>query len=315
MNMLNQQANQTDLHAWDKDHVWHAFTQMAEYEPLLIERGEGVYLFDTEGNRYIDGSSSMWCNVPGHRHPRLDAAVHKQLDKVAHTTNLGLSNPTTTLLAKRLVEITPEPLAKVFFSSDGSSATEAALKMAFQYWQQSLPLQGETLQQPAQQRTRFVSLGEAYHGDTLGAIGVGGVDRFTSIFSPLTFEAIRVPTPSSDLVFRAYKISKRFDQDISAVVGAFAITVEDGVVASVRIAFGGMAATPARAPACEAALIGQLWSLDTAIAGGLALTEDFTPLTDLRASQDYRTRVARNLLQRLHLDTTQEAVPVEVMAL
>ena len=142
MNMLNQQANQTDLHAWDKDHVWHAFTQMAEYEPLLIERGEGVYLFDTEGNRYIDGSSSMWCNVHGHRHPRLDAAVHKQLDKVAHTTNLGLSNPTTTLLAKRLVEITPEPLAKVFFSSDGSSATEAALKMAFQYWQQSLPFAG-----------------------------------------------------------------------------------------------------------------------------------------------------------------------------
>ena len=195
MNMLNQQANQTDLHAWDKDHVWHAFTQMAEYEPLLIERGEGVYLFDTEGNRYIDGSSSMWCNVHGHRHPRLDAAVHKQLDKIAHTTNLGLSNPTTTLLAKRLVEITPEPLAKVFFSSDGSSATEAALKMAFQYWQQSLPLQGDIPQQPAQHRTRFVSLGEAYHGDTLGAIGVGGVDRFTSIFRPLTFEAIRVPTP------------------------------------------------------------------------------------------------------------------------
>ena len=99
------------------------------------------------------------------------------------------------------------------------------------------------------------------------------------------------------------------------MVGAFAITVEDGVVASVRIAFGGMAATPARALACEAALIGQPWSLGTAIAVGLALTEDFTPLTDFRASQDYRTRVARNLLQRLHLDTTQEALPVEVMAL
>ena len=139
--------------------------------------------------------------------------------------------------------------------------------------------------------------------------------RKTALGADEVLEAIRVPTPSSGLVFRAYKISKRFDQDISAVVGAFAITVEDGVVASVRIAFGGMAATPARAPACEAALIGQPWSLGTAIAVGLALTEDFTPLTDFRASQDYRTRVARNLLQRLHLDTTQEALPVEVMAL
>lgn len=87
-----------DLHAWDKEFVWHAFTQMAEYEPLLIERGEGVYLFDTDGNRYIDGSASMWCNVHGHRHPRLDGAIINQLAKVAHTTNLGLSNPTTVLL-------------------------------------------------------------------------------------------------------------------------------------------------------------------------------------------------------------------------
>jgi len=183
------------LHNWDKDFVWHAFTQMAEYEPLLIERGEGVYLYDTDGNRYIDGSASMWCNVHGHRHPRLDAAIATQLTKVAHTTNLGLSNPTTVRLAQRLAEITPSGLEKVFFSSDGSSATEAALKIAFQYWHQSGMEDGNLSPQSTPHRTKFVSLGEAYHGDTLGAIGVGGVDRFTSIFSPLTFEAIRVAGP------------------------------------------------------------------------------------------------------------------------
>ena len=183
------------LYSWDKDFVWHAFTQMAEYEPLLIERGEGVYLFDTEGNRYIDGSASMWCNVHGHRHPRLDAALTAQLDKVAHTTNLGLSNPTTVRLAQRLADITPHGLEKVFFSSDGSSATEAALKIAFQYWHQSEREERKLSSNHTSHRTKFVALGEAYHGDTLGAIGVGGVDRFTSIFSPLTFEAIRVAGP------------------------------------------------------------------------------------------------------------------------
>ena len=172
---------------WDRDHVWHAFTQMQEYQPLLIESGRGAWLFDTAGNRYLDGSASMWCNVHGHRHPRLDAALAAQAAKVAHTTNLGLSNPTTVEFARRLVEIAPAGLEKVFFTGDGSSAIEAALKMAFQFWLQARPPQGG--------RTRFVAIGEAYHGDTLGAIGVGGVDRFTAMFAPLTFEAIRMPSP------------------------------------------------------------------------------------------------------------------------
>lgn len=176
-----------DLARWDRDHVWHAFTQMEEYEPLLIESGQGAWLVDTAGNRYLDGSASMWCNVHGHRHPRLDAALRDQLGKVAHTTNLGLSNPTTVALARRLVEVTPPGLEKVFFTGDGSSAIEAALKMAFQFWRQAEP--------PQTIRTRFVSIGEAYHGDTLGAIGVGGVDRFTAMFGPLTFEALRIPSP------------------------------------------------------------------------------------------------------------------------
>ena len=172
---------------WDREHVWHAFTQMQEYEPLLIERGEGSWLVDTEGRRYLDGSASMWCNVHGHRHPRLDAALTAQLDKVAHTTNLGLSNPTTVEFARRLVEVAPAGLEKVFFTGDGSSAIETALKMAFQFWRQAEPAR------PG--RTRFIAIGEAYHGDTLGAIGVGGVGRFTALFAPLTFAAIRVPSP------------------------------------------------------------------------------------------------------------------------
>lgn len=175
------------LRTWDREHVWHAFTQMQEYEPLLIERGEGSWLIDTDGRRYLDGSASMWCNVHGHRHPRLDKALVEQAGRVAHTTNLGLSNPTTVEFARRLVELSPPGLEKVFFSGDGSSAIETALKMAFQYWTQTAP------PQPA--RTRFIAIGEAYHGDTLGAIGVGGVDRFTAMFAPLTFEAIRVPSP------------------------------------------------------------------------------------------------------------------------
>ena len=177
-----------DLAAWDRQHVWHAFTQMQEYEPLLIERGEGAWLVDTSGRRYLDGSASMWCNVHGHRHPRLDAAVREQLDRVAHVTNLGLSNPTTVAFARRLVEIAPPGLDRVFFTGDGSSATEAALKMAFQFWRQTA--------RPEPARTRFVAIGDAYHGDTLGAIGVGGVDRFTALFEPLTFEALRLPSPA-----------------------------------------------------------------------------------------------------------------------
>ena len=116
------------LEAFDRHHVWHAFTQMQEYEPLLIEHGAGAWLVDTAGNRYLDGSASMWCNVHGHRHPRLDAAVIAQLGRVAHTTNLGLSNPTTVEFSRRLIEIAPPGLEKVFFSGDGSSAIEAALK-------------------------------------------------------------------------------------------------------------------------------------------------------------------------------------------
>ncbi|MEI8376288.1 MAG: adenosylmethionine--8-amino-7-oxononanoate transaminase [Planctomycetota bacterium] len=177
------------LRHWDRTLVWHAFTQMAEYEPLILDRGEGCYVFDIDGRRYLDAVSSLWCNVHGHRHPRIDAAIRAQLDRVAHVSNLGTSNPTTILLAKRLVELAPPGLGHVFFSDNGATAVEVALKMAFQYWQQR--------QNPKPEKTHYVAMGEAYHGDTLGAVSVGGVARFHELFRPLLFETLRVPVPDA----------------------------------------------------------------------------------------------------------------------
>jgi len=154
------------LIAWDQAHYWHSFTQMAEYEPLVIERAAGCTLTDIAGRSFIDGVSSMWCNVHGHGHPRINQAIGEQLQKIAHCTSLGMGNATTVELARRLVEIAPPGLEHVFFSSDGSSAVEAALKIAFQYWRQC--------DQPQPQKTKFVALGDAYHGDTIGSVSVGG---------------------------------------------------------------------------------------------------------------------------------------------
>ena len=178
-----------DLHNWDRTHVWHAFTQMAEYEPFVIDRAEGCVLIDSDGNRYIDGVSSLWCNIHGHRHPRIDAAIRDQLDRVAHVTNLGASNPTTIVLAKRLVDIAPPGLPHVFFSDDGATAVEVAVKMAFQYWCQR--------SDPQPEKTCYLALGDAYHGDTLGSVSIGGVERFHAMFRPLLFETLRAPTPDS----------------------------------------------------------------------------------------------------------------------
>ena len=176
-----------DLALRDLRHLWHPFTQMEDWldgRPLVIERGEGNYLIDTEGHRYLDGISSMWVNLHGHDHPEIRRAVHEQLDKLAHSTLLGLASIPSTELAAKLVEISPPGLERVFFSDNGSTAMEIALKMAFQYWRQ----------QPdpaARRRTRFVALREAYHGDTLGAVSLGGIDAFHAAFGPLIFEVLR----------------------------------------------------------------------------------------------------------------------------
>jgi adenosylmethionine-8-amino-7-oxononanoate aminotransferase len=166
----------------DRDHLWHPFTQQqgwVEEEPLIIERGSGSHLIDSEGRSYIDGVSSLWCNVHGHRHPGIDAAVEDQLGKVAHSTMLGLSHGGAAELAARLVGIAPPGLTRVFYSDSGSTATEIALKMAFQYQQQRGG--GHT------RRTSFVHLREAYHGDTIGSVSVGGIDLFHATYRPLLF--------------------------------------------------------------------------------------------------------------------------------
>ncbi len=178
------------LAAWDKDYLWHPFTQMRDWlaeEPIIIERGEGVYLIDIDGNRYLDGIASMWTNVHGHNHPELNAALKTQLDQIAHSTLLGYSNIPAILLAKKLVEITPSGLNKVFYSDNGSTAVEVALKMAYQYWQHK--------GQP--QRKLFVHFDKAYHGDTIGAMSVGGIKSFHSTFSTLLFKNIHVSAPET----------------------------------------------------------------------------------------------------------------------
>jgi adenosylmethionine-8-amino-7-oxononanoate aminotransferase len=170
-----------DITRLDQEHLWHPFTQQrgwAEEEPLVIERGEGCYLVDADGNRYLDGHSSLWCNVHGHRHPTIDAAIRAQVDRVSHSTMLGLSHPGAAELAARLVAIAPPDLTRVFYSDSGATAAEIALKMAFQYHQQ----RGDA------RRTSFVHLREGYHGDTIGSVSVGGIDLFHATYKPLLFD-------------------------------------------------------------------------------------------------------------------------------
>jgi adenosylmethionine-8-amino-7-oxononanoate aminotransferase len=175
-----------DWLARDRRRVWHPFTQADEWDAqdnLAIVAAEGVWLLDADGRRYLDGVSSLWCNVLGHRHPAIDAAIRAQLDRVAHSTLLGLTHPPAVELAERLCAMTG--LDRVFYSDSGSTAVEVALKMAFQCQQQ----RGHT------GRTRFAALAEAYHGDTLGSVSVGGIALFHSIYRPLLFDAVRLPSP------------------------------------------------------------------------------------------------------------------------
>ena len=184
-----------DLAADDRRFLWHPFTQQQgwdEEDAPIIERAERCELIDVQGRRYIDGVSSLWCNVHGHRHPAIDIAVRDQMDRVSHSTMLGLSHRPAIELARRLIEIAPPGLSRVFYSDSGSTAAEIALKMAFQYWQQQ---SGEDAR-----RTRFVSLREAYHGDTIGSVSVGGIDLFHGAYGPLLFEALHAePGDAADM--------------------------------------------------------------------------------------------------------------------
>ena len=179
----------------DRTYLWHPFTQMQEWigeEPCIVERGEGHFLIDIEGKKYLDGVSSLWCSVHGHHKAELDRAIKDQLDRIAHSTLLGLSHVPGIELAEKLVEIVPPGLQRVFYSDDGATAVEVALKMAVQYWQ----LKGET------GRTRFASLVEAYHGDTVGSMGVGYSETFHRFHRSLLVPALRLNPPH---VFRCFK--------------------------------------------------------------------------------------------------------------
>jgi adenosylmethionine---8-amino-7-oxononanoate aminotransferase len=172
----------------DRAHVWHPCTQQKDHEtlpPIPVARGEGVYLIDVDGNRYIDGVSSWWVNLFGHNHPRLNRALIDQAGRIAHHIFAGFTHEPAVELAHRLCRLAPPGLNKVFFADNGSAAVEVALKMSFQYWQQT----GKP------QKCRFVSLTDAYHGETLGALSVGGCDLYREIYRPILLEGFQVQGP------------------------------------------------------------------------------------------------------------------------
>ncbi len=188
--MSHPHAETLRLRTLDAAHVWHPFTQMATWHkdnPLIINSGQGSWLTDTDGKRYLDGVSSLWTNVHGHRHPDIDGAVRDQLDKIAHSTLLGLSNTPAVELAAMLATVSPPGLTRVFYSDSGSSAVEVALKIAYQY-QRQRGLSGK-------ERTAFLCLHNAYHGDTVGAVSLGGIDLFHAVYGPLLFATVRAQSP------------------------------------------------------------------------------------------------------------------------
>ncbi|HEU4778281.1 MAG TPA: adenosylmethionine--8-amino-7-oxononanoate transaminase [Steroidobacteraceae bacterium] len=174
----------------DLAHVWHPCTQMKDHEsvPMIpLRRGKGVWLEDFAGNRYLDGISSWWVNLFGHANERINAAVRGQLDHLEHAIFAGFTHPPAVELAEELVRIVPAGLNRCFFADNGSAAIEVAVKMSFHYWRNS----GNT------RKTRFITLSNSYHGETLGALAVGNVDLYKSIYRPLLMDVITVPSPDA----------------------------------------------------------------------------------------------------------------------
>ncbi len=181
-------ARHARLRESDHRHLWHPFTQMQDWlgeDPLIVDAADGVHLIDTLGRRYLDGVSSLWCNVHGHRVPEIDEAIRAQLGRIAHSTLLGLASTASIECAEAIAAIVPAGLTRVFFSDAGATAVEIALKMAFQHHQ----LRGDVA------RAEFVALRGGYHGDTIGAVSLGGIDLFHRIFKPLLFGVHHAPQP------------------------------------------------------------------------------------------------------------------------
>lgn len=195
----------------DKKYLWHPFTQMQDWladpDPLVIEKAEGAELIDSQGRRYLDGVSSLWTNVHGHRKAAIDQAIQRQMRKVAHSTLLGLASVPSIELARELIKVAPKGLKKVFYSDSGSSAMEIALKIAFQYWQNK---GGK-----AAKKKKFVTLSGAYHGDTLGSVSLGGIDLFHQIYKPLLFTTFQIEAARLKPMEALFKAR---GQEIAAVV-------------------------------------------------------------------------------------------------
>ena len=227
MKSPHQQNRAQQLAQMDKACLWHPFTPMRQWiagELMIIEAAEGFELIDAQGRRYIDGFSSLWCNLHGHRVPAIDRAIREQLDRVAHSTLLGFGSAASIEAARRLVEITPAGLAKVFFSDSGASAVEVALKMAFQYY--------ANLGQP--RRRRFLALREGYHGDTVGAMSVGAVEVFHERFRSLLFDVTFVDTPNpyhnpaGDVTGQA--VLKQIDEALAAAPGEYCAVILEPLI-------------------------------------------------------------------------------------
>ena len=194
-------ADYESLKQWDHTYLWHPFTQMREWmaeEPCIIAQGAGHYVIDVHGRKYLDGVSSLWCNVHGHRKKEIDDAIKAQLDRIAHSTFLGLSHVPGIELAEKLIAVAPEGLKRVFYSDSGATAVEIALKMAVQYWQ----LKGAT------GKTQIATLAESYHGDTVGSMSMGYSETFHRFHKSLLFPVVRITPPH---VFRYYKVMSEID--------------------------------------------------------------------------------------------------------
>ncbi|MBW4054951.1 MAG: adenosylmethionine--8-amino-7-oxononanoate transaminase [Proteobacteria bacterium] len=187
MSVLNSISTE-QLRQWDKRHVWHPFTQMQEWDrddQIIIVKGEGCWLIDSDGKRYLDGVASMWTNVHGHCRRELNEALKEQVDRLEHSTLLGLGSEQSIILAAQLAKITPHGLDRFFYSDNGSTAMEVAVKMAYQY----------QVHAGRPERSRFITFRNAYHGDTLGAVSVGGIDIYHTTFKPLMFDTLLAPAP------------------------------------------------------------------------------------------------------------------------
>ncbi len=172
----------------DLKYIWHPCSQMKDYEelpPIVIDHGKGIYLYDIEGNRYADVVSSWWCNLLGHCNPRINEAVKKQIDSLEHVIFANFTHKTAITLCEKLAKVLPEGLCKFNFTDNGSSAIEAAMKVSFQYHYQT----------GSPQKKRFMALSDAYHGETIGALSVGGVDLYSEIYRPILMDIVRIDAP------------------------------------------------------------------------------------------------------------------------